>query len=376
MAISNSYGRVLGDDLLGQIAEGAFTETYQKDYTHASKLFRSDNMALMPRQKFLFHVFFTLRDPSQMDEIIKNNDIGLIGALVKSITLPSFSLDTEEYVQYNRKRLVHNRIKYNPVTVTFHDDSNDVIRSLWAKYYQYHFADSSYQYDEGIPNGPGGALAGRTNYNGRDIYSEVRKNQAAGWGKTIRYGDEDGRKLPFFKDIKIFGLSQGRFASYTLINPVITSWTHDTYDYSQGAGVMQHTAEIQYEAVKYGTGEIGDVVKGFGEESRYDLQPGATTSASLFGQGGLVDSLESVGADLASGNIGGALKTIGTSATTFGSAENLANVVGIDATDRAIDETLKGLGQSVQGTLQFPSLATNQSANTKTTSPRKSNGDD
>ena len=373
MAISSNFGNLFGNDLLGQIVEGAFSEEYLRDYTHASKQFVSGNMSLMPRQKFLFHVFFTLRDPGQMSQILKGNDIGVIGALVKSVALPSFSLDTEEHVQYNRKRLVHNRIKYNPVQIVLHDDNEDIIRSMWAKYYEYHFADSSYQYDEGIPGNTGGR-AGRTDYNGRDIYDPSRRNQSAGWGKTIRNGQVDGRKLPFFKDIKIFGLSQGTFASYTLINPVITSWTHDTYDYSQGSGLMQHTAEVQYEAVKYGHGKVSDIVKGFAEESRYDTRGSALgTSASVFGQGGLTESFDSISADLASGNIGGAISTLGRSARSFGSIDNLRNVIAGDTTDLALSEGLSALGQSVQGALQFPSLASSNSGTS--TSPRPS-GDD
>lgn len=374
MGIGSSIKDLFGDDVLGQIAEGAFGEDYLRDYTHASKLFRSGNMALMPRQKFLFHVFFTLNEPSMMDDVINGHDKGIIGAMVKSVQLPSFQLDTEELVQYNRKRLVHNRIKYNPVQMVLHDDHSDIVRSLWEKYYEYHFADSSYQYDEGIPGSTAGKH-GRTNYNDRDLYDETRKQQNAGWGKTIKYGGTDGIKKSFFKDIKIFGLSQGRFASYTLINPVITSWQHDQYDYSQGNGLMQHTAEIQYEAVKYGEGDVKAILDTLAPESRYDRRPSALgTSASTFGQGGLTESFGSITDDLASGNIGGAIKTLGSSARSFGSIENLTNIVAGDLTGVATSSGLEALGEASKGALNFPSLASN---NTSTSaSPTKSGDND
>ena len=41
-----------GEDVL----KGFFGNDFLKDYTHASKTFRSNNGALSPRRKFLFHV--------------------------------------------------------------------------------------------------------------------------------------------------------------------------------------------------------------------------------------------------------------------------------------------------------------------------------
>ena len=65
--------------------------------------------------------------------------------------------------------------------------------------------------------------------------------------------------LSFFKDIKIFGLSQHKFAEYVLINPMITDFTHDTYDYAQGNGIMSHSMTIKYETVKYYSGAVSGV---------------------------------------------------------------------------------------------------------------------
>ena len=45
-----------GDDVL----KGFFGNDFVKDYTHASKTFRSNNSALSPRRKFLFHVVFNI----------------------------------------------------------------------------------------------------------------------------------------------------------------------------------------------------------------------------------------------------------------------------------------------------------------------------
>jgi hypothetical protein len=106
-------------------------------------------------------------------------------------------------------------------------------------------------------------------------------------------------KPPFFRDIKIYGLNQHKFAAYVLVNPLITDWKHDTYDYSQGGGVMTHTVTIRYETVKYYSGAIGAVrpdtnVVGFADPAHYDQirssisRPGS--QSTFLGQGGLLDA--------------------------------------------------------------------------------------
>jgi len=313
-------------DLTKQVADG-FTETkYLKDYAHASKLMRSNNLALAPKQKFLFHVFFNLTYP----RLLKSEDKGLVGALVKSIQLPSFHLDTQEYIQYNRKRLVHNRIKYQPVTMKLHDDGEGHVLDLWNQYYNYYFADSRYDYDAGlVVNNPGV----RVNYNARDIYQRPIINNV--WGKTIETPDANGTKPAFFKDITIYGFNRGRFIAYILINPVIVSWSHDNYDYSATNGTMEHNVQIQYEAVKYvDSSAVVDTekenVKGFGDKSRYDTEPGALgpgSTKSIAGPGGLAETFSAIGTDLAQGNIAGAVQKLGAGAKTFGSVENLVETV-------------------------------------------------
>ena len=69
----------------------------------------------------------------------------------------------------------------------------------------------------------------------------------------------DGEKVPFFNNITVYGLWAGNFIAYTLINPIITTFGHDTYDYADGGGTMQNRMTINYETVVYNTGKIGDI---------------------------------------------------------------------------------------------------------------------
>jgi len=196
--------------------------------------------------------------------------------------------------QYNRKRLVQTKINYNPAQIVFNDDNSDLIRNMWYQYYQYYYSDPTYKYGN-TPNQSGTlgeistALSGFS-YNSNDTYSPSRPVQH--WGlsgqgynnpslnslaSSLLTGPASGQQ-PFFNDITIYGMSQKTYAQYTMINPLITEWMHDTYDYSQGNQLMTHTMTIKYENVKYYSGAIGGAqpsgsVTGFADPSHYDTVP-------------------------------------------------------------------------------------------------------
>lgn len=376
-----------GQDFL----KGFFGADGLKDYDHASKTFRTNQYELSPRLKFLYHVYFTINS-SQIPALQSafDGEQQVVGLMVKTIQLPTYTLDVETFNQYNRKRLVQKKIEYNPVQVVFNDDQGDLIRNLWYNYYSYYYKDPSQKYDNTpTTNGTIGNLQTLPNgfdYNSRDIYNNSRS--VNDWG-YIGEGYTDGTpytatgKPPFFRDIKIYGLSQKKFASYVLINPMITEWQHDTYDYSQGNGMMTNSMTIKYETVKYYSGDVGGAtpsnsVKGFADPAHYDTRksalarPGST--ASVFGQGGLVDAgigaIEDLNA-LMTGrgsvqNIIGAVQKAGTAYETFKN-KNIRSIVNTEVKEASTQI----LQQSLPG-------ATRQAVNSANgmifpTSPRKPN---
>ena len=70
-----------GDDVL----KGFFGNDFVRDYSHASKTFRSNNSALSPRRKFLFHVVFNLNTQQipQLSSIFQAGDLANLNLLVK-----------------------------------------------------------------------------------------------------------------------------------------------------------------------------------------------------------------------------------------------------------------------------------------------------
>ena len=258
---------------------------YLRDYQHASKVFRTNGYQNAPRLKFLFHVYFTINTveipPLQN---IFGSDVSTIGLLVKNIQLPSFNVATETLNQYNRKRIIQKKIEYQPVQIEFHDDGGDLIRTMWYNYFSYYYKDPTQKY--GNQSNTNGALGVNSNspagfnYNSRDIYANDRSANDWGFvGESYSDGtNSDSGKPPFFRDIRIYGFDQHKYAEYVLINPLITNWNHDQYDYAEGGGIMKNTTTVAYETVKYYAGNIGDSrpdlnVEGFADPNYYDQGP-------------------------------------------------------------------------------------------------------
>lgn len=263
----------------GQELQRRTGETYIRDYTHAAKVFRTAGYELSPKLKFLFHTYFDINPDVYAINPQENN----FGVLVKSVKLPSFSIKTFDLNQYNRKRIIQTKINYENINITFHDDSNNVITKLWDAYYSYYFKDSTnldvFKGKRGS-TGPSadGSTAMKQNYNNRNIYNKdlTGDNNWGYIGET--FADSTSQvKVPFFRNITVFGFSRHNFTAYTLINPMITKFDHDSYNYNEGAGTLECKMDISYETVVYNEGGMDgrnpdNIVQGFALNTYYDKE--------------------------------------------------------------------------------------------------------
>ena len=294
-----------------------------KDYQHASRLYIDNNFKLMPKQKFLFHVVFNTDETLFVDGFNANERYEL-NMLVKACDLPKYNMSMEEKTQYNKKMYTATRIAYEPVNITFHDDHADTVNAFWKKYYEYNIADSI-----GMNND-------LTISNTKDDYYDFGNARA-----TTKFGLDTPKKSkkPYLKGIEIFVLHKQRFTSMTLVNPVIGSFSHDSLDQADGAGVMNNTMQILYETVIYKAGIVNkNNVPGFATV-HYDNSPSPLSvlgggTNSIFGPGGIVDGIGSVMRDVQSGNILGAI--LGAS-NTYNNAKKIKK--------SAVKEELKGIAK-------------------------------
>jgi len=296
-------------DLLKGATDSIGSRTFLRDYTHASKTFRTNGYQYAPKLKFLFHVYFDINTSAYAQNVNTNVNFGL---LVKSVNLPSFTFATHELNQYNRKRIVQTKIKYEPVSIKFHDDNGTaqglgtaggIIHQLWKAYYTYYYKDGTkpnviLSGKRGTdPTAANGQPAGAASYNQRTTYTpSITGNDDWGYiGETT----SSAVKQPFFNNITIFGFNQHNYTAYTLINPLLTKMGQDTYSYSEGNGTMEMSMDVNYETVVYNEGAMdgnapGNIVTGFGDNATYDrtLSPIAQlgSNSNVMGKGGLIES--------------------------------------------------------------------------------------
>ena len=363
-------------------AKGFFGTEGTRDYTHASKVFRTNAYELKPRFKFLFHVTFTINTAQipALNGIFASDDVTNLSYVVKTVNLPTYTIDTATMNQYNRKRLVQTKIKYNPVTITFHDDGGDNVRNMWYNYYAYYYKDASQKYgSDANTNGSAGASQNQqTGFGGwdRDIYSENRQVNDWGYiGESYNDGTSSANgKPPFFKDIRIAGFDKNhKYAEYVLINPIISGWQHDTYDYAQGNGIMENKMTIDYETVKYYDKAPNKSAVGFANPSHYDTRrspiarPGSTNS--IFGQGGLLDVVDGISEDLQSGSVLGLIGAVQKAGTFYNTNQqnggfkklvvSEATALGTQAIQGAIPGAVRAVANRADGWI-FPTAQFNR----------------
>ena len=204
------------------------------DWRHAAYLYREDNFKLGPKQKFLYHV--SLEPTFSAREYLPYEQREEINMLIKSVDLPKFQIQSETLNQYNRKKNVQTGIEYQPVSITFHDDNFGLTTALMESYYRYYFRDGYYTSDNNV-NNSGQSHHPRSSYRNSNF-------------SKFKYGFDNGSVQPFFNQITIFQLARGNWTGFTLVNPLITDFGHDSLDNSDSSTV-ENRMTISYEAVRY-----------------------------------------------------------------------------------------------------------------------------
>lgn len=359
-------------NLLKDGVDGFFSNEYLRDAQHASKTFRTGSYSYAPKFKFLFHVYFKINESAIPGAAAFPTDKNF-GLDVKRVTLPSFTFDVSEMNQYNRKRLVQTKAKTSPIEITFHDDNANLINTLWQSYYSYYYKDTVQQEGGETPVGAPSSGTPKIINGEKNIYkTSIYGNDDWGYvGESSAQDDEYGIKTPFFDSIKIYGFNQHNFIMYKIINPIITAFNHDTYDYSETSGIMENRMTLNYENIKYFSGAIdgknpGSTVNGFGNTDHYDttLSPIARpgSQSTILGQGGLVSGAGGILEDFKSGNFLGAIQKAGATVNTFKKPGAIKGAI-LDDLSRGMDPSSQP-NPSRNTLFNFPTLPSSGSVNT------------
>ena len=256
------------------------------DFSHASRLYVDDSFRLAPKQKFLYHVVFNINPKATITDPPLSNHQRELNMLVKAVDLPQYTVDMITAQQYNIKRKIQTKISYDPINITFHDDDYGVTTALWETYYRYYFNDGNYGSKDTVGNQSSSTERPFSKISGL----QNKKNT------NNRFGLDNDANIPFFTSIQIYQMARKTFTCYTLVNPIIQRWQHDSMNNQESAPV-QNQMIVEYEAVFYSRGRVqaNGAPAGFGKE-HYDKTPSPNSlagggSTSLLGTGGVLSGL-------------------------------------------------------------------------------------
>lgn len=239
-----------------------------RDYQHAARTFVDGLYRLSPKMQSLFHVFIDVNPTLYRNDPYNPNSLYEIGVLAKTAQLPKFTIQNKVYNAYNRKNIVQERINYDPITMTFHDDSANTIRNFWAGYYGYYYRDSDHS---------------------AELYNQDYKyvpRQEKNWGYSPDYA---GSGAPsYINSIRIYSLSQKDFSSYILFRPTITAFQHGQHQQGEYAP-LEHSMTFTYEAVQYEYGTVSN-----GTVTGFDVMHYDKTTSPIGGSVGGLTNLNSI----------------------------------------------------------------------------------
>jgi len=253
--------------------------TVLRDYQHAARIFTDSQFRLSPKYGFLFYVEFDF-DPDISN--ITNVTAQEMGMLVKSVDLPKYTIQVKEHNAYNRKNYVQNSIKYDPITMVFHDDQSDDILNFWYDYYSFYYRDSDYV---------------DSTYRATSKY---QSRPTMGWGYSPKQPSNPNpiqqqyslqlQPYQYIQAIRIYSLYQQQFDEYELINPVITSFRHGELANGENTSLLQHQMTVQFETVKYYSGSVTQNTAGGFIDLHYDDQGGPydAINSSPWGSTGII----------------------------------------------------------------------------------------
>lgn len=203
-----------------------------RDSHSASNILGSSNLWYfnVPRYKFLYFIKFI---PNS--SVLDNTAFDAQSYLVNSLTKPSVLLETNTLNQYNKKRIIYQGRRYQPIDFSAWDTANNAFYDFFHAYMNYYFGDTN-----------------NTDANAwiKDTTSKTFNSGKNGWGYVIPTNSTLTNDS-FLEKIQIFEFYGGDYRVTEVINPKITEIKFDTLDYSNGRDLSKFSARIDYEGINF-----------------------------------------------------------------------------------------------------------------------------
>lgn len=158
---------------------------------------------------------------------------GIPSFYAKSVTKPSFALNTKKYRLVNREQVFPGDITWNPVSISFIDTTDSVVTKFLIGYYS--------ELGDEDRNGFSGTDFSTINKTGFDFISTTNKTSLNRLNLKIYHLDSEGRGNSTD--------AEGEYAKieiWQLTNPIIKSYSSSGLSYSNG-DLSEYTLEIEYD---------------------------------------------------------------------------------------------------------------------------------
>lgn len=198
----------------------------------------------MPRQKFLYYATF---NPSAFVSKARNFSSWQSGFAfqISKIDRPRTTPQLRDLNQYNRKRIVHTGIKFEPVSLTLHDTVDDRVLRVWRDYYKWYF-------------GEGRSRNSALTWDSNVIVERESMALANGWGFSPPRGSNadsvDQRRLNahtnFFDSLDIYTFYGKKFTQIRIYNPKIANIQFDALE-SASSDLSTVEMSIDHEGYEY-----------------------------------------------------------------------------------------------------------------------------
>ena len=216
-------------------------EFYWRDFRNAYHYNPSQDP---PRQQFAGYVMFVLdRDlfGTFFDEA-NNDELKVrMSSLVRTADFPQIEFKTQTLNEYNRKKIVNTGVEYQPVTIRVVDTASNAWLTMIMKYFAYHYMNPRNQ------NNVGERDVASVNYGQGGAEFIASQFGAGGNFDSNKAGYNINENPHFFERIDYVVYHAQKGTQYSLINPVMTGFTHTPIDYASNE-LMEFTMTFQYES--------------------------------------------------------------------------------------------------------------------------------
>ena len=190
----------------------------------------------MPRQKFLYYATF---NPSAFVSQNRNFSSWQSGFAfqISKIDRPRTTPQLRDLNQYNRKRIVHTGIKFEPVNLTLHDTVDDRVLRVWRDYYKWYF-------------GEGRAKQQASTWNSSVVVSREAMPLGNGWGFSPPDTARLDQHTNFFDSLDIYTFYGKKYTQIRIYNPKIANINFDALE-SASSDLATVEMSIDHEGYEY-----------------------------------------------------------------------------------------------------------------------------